>query len=163
MTLTDAHVAVLKIGLSFVPNQAFDIFEWVKDINLFARKLALKKEYKDKPRQQTDDMTAKDIEALGLFESLQRKSEGGSNDVSGSFSPFKPSSIYTPLFLQRSHIQLFVKLVERDLQPLWEKRGGRQKSFNLSFEEWKALQKLRNNKSLVIKPADKGGNIVLTE
>lgn len=69
-------MAVLKRGVSFLQTQDFDLFEWVKDINLFAGKLALRKEYKDKPIQQVEDITSKDIEALRLVESLQNECEG---------------------------------------------------------------------------------------
>lgn len=79
------------------------------------------------------------------------------------FSPFKLKINYTPPFPQGSHIQLFVRLVEWDLHALWERRGGKEKSFSLTYAEWRALEEWRRNKSLIVKPADKDGNIVLME
>lgn len=35
--------------------------------------------------------------------------------------------------------------------------------YNISFKEKRALMDLKNNDSLIIKPADKGGGIVLQE
>lgn len=77
--------------------------------------------------------------------------------MTGPFSPYKRN--HTPPFPQGSHIQLFVKLVEKDLQTLWEKRGVRNKHFNLTYADWTALQE----QWLIIKSADKRVNIVLME
>lgn len=40
------EISVLKKGLSFVPTTHFKVFEWIKDLNLFTRKLKWKKCYK---------------------------------------------------------------------------------------------------------------------
>lgn len=74
-SLYPEHISVLKKGLSFVPTQDLNLHEWVKDINLFARKLALKKEYKDKPSDPTQCTNSKDIEMLRILESLQEEEE----------------------------------------------------------------------------------------
>lgn len=42
-TLSANHMRILKKGLSFSPTPSFDEFGWARDINLFARKLALHK------------------------------------------------------------------------------------------------------------------------
>lgn len=40
--LSDKEILVLQKGLLFCPDQNLDIFECVKDVNLFARKLLMK-------------------------------------------------------------------------------------------------------------------------
>lgn len=71
--ISSEHIAVLNKGLSFVPIQDLNLFQWVKNINLFARKLALKKEYKDKPSEPIQPITSKDIE---VFRILARRMRG---------------------------------------------------------------------------------------
>ncbi|MEE6470790.1 hypothetical protein FKM82_009063 [Ascaphus truei] len=43
--LTDNQISVLKYGLSFSPIYNTESFTWVKDLNLFCRKLLLHKFY----------------------------------------------------------------------------------------------------------------------
>ncbi|XP_040277995.1 zinc finger protein OZF-like [Bufo bufo] len=54
-------------------------------------------------------------------------------------------------------IDVFVNQVCRDLSSLISRHGG----FNCSKSEYKALLDLEKKKNLIIKPLDKGGNIVL--
>ncbi|XP_041424931.1 uncharacterized protein LOC121395443 isoform X3 [Xenopus laevis] len=59
-------------------------------------------------------------------------------------------------------VETFVKAVERDIGKLeWSKRHS--KTLNLSREERVALQTLKDDTSIIIKPADKGGAIVVMD
>lgn len=44
--LSTDEINLLKKGFTFTPTSIYDSFTWVKDINLFARKLALHKYHK---------------------------------------------------------------------------------------------------------------------
>ncbi|XP_071993373.1 uncharacterized protein [Engystomops pustulosus] len=66
-------------------------------------------------------------------------------------------STFCPPLPAGSSIDIFYEQVCRDVKSLIYPTSNP----NLSMAEWKALQKLKRDKSLVIKPADKGGNIVV--
>lgn len=63
--------------------------------------------------------------SFSIYKILQNKCEGGNAKVTGPFSPYKLKSNYTPPFPQGSHILIFVKLVEKDLQTPWERREAK--------------------------------------
>lgn len=80
--LTYEKVLVLQKGLSFCLDQNLDIFECVKDVNLFARKLLLKvmldKSNPDKPNytELFSGYTVADFRALkGLILLMQENQE----------------------------------------------------------------------------------------
>lgn len=81
------------------------------------------------------------------------------NNDNTELAPFMPKSIWTPPDEKLpEEIRLLMTKDQEDL-----KRGfkfSREKS-NLTQEEVKALRDLRNNKHIVIKPADKGSAVVI--
>ena len=74
---------------------------------------------------------------------------------------FKKASTFCPTSTLNPTLVTFSKLVERDVQKLAlssEKVNARQ---NITAEERKALDELSKNNKIIIKPADKGGSIVV--
>ena len=55
-------------------------------------------------------------------------------------------------------LEIFLRQMERELFPLLP---GNSTSYNLTKEEWKAMRRLAEDPSFVIKPADKGSCVVV--
>ena len=72
----------------------------------------------------------------------------------------KPSSGWTPQSGLEPHIDIFKENIIHDtMREL--KRPPKHMRYNLTKEERAAIKTLKNNKEIVIKPADKGGKIVI--
>ncbi|KAJ1201429.1 hypothetical protein NDU88_005238 [Pleurodeles waltl] len=87
----------------------------------------------------------------------------GLSSSTTSISGLRPRSRFTPVFSSDNAIDVFYKLVTDDLYKL-EKQyilGRKTWSNNLSPQERMALRSLDDIKDIVIKEADKGGNIVI--
>ncbi|CAH2219836.1 Hypothetical predicted protein, partial [Pelobates cultripes] len=80
------------------------------------------------------------------------------NDVSRPLTDFKPQSYFTPNFADTPHVDLFVQISLNELETTVNQGST---TSNLSFMERKALKDLQQQTEIIIKPADKGGNIVL--
>ncbi|CAJ0955511.1 unnamed protein product, partial [Ranitomeya imitator] len=67
-------------------------------------------------------------------------------------SSFQPPHIYHP-------VETYIELVKNDVKKVLEsiERGNHHVRHNLSVEEKRALSTLKDNKQIIIKPADKGG------
>lgn len=76
----------------------FELFEWVKDINLFACKVVLRKKYKGQTKR-LHFVNLKDIEGVMLLESLQNEGMGEAREVLGPAS-LKVKINYTPFLTQ---------------------------------------------------------------
>lgn len=72
----------------------------------------------------------------------------------------KNKSKKCPLLKTNPTIWMFVQQVMREINNLDQKKGG---ISNLNRNKRKALRNLETNPNLVIKPSDKGGNIVLMD
>ncbi|KAL7388934.1 hypothetical protein ABVT39_016775 [Epinephelus coioides] len=78
------------------------------------------------------------------------------HDQYPSSSTFYPSTNLSPI------IVTFNKLVERDFEEMLKKDKGPKYS-NLNYEERKALEELEKNPEIIIRPADKGGAVVVLD
>lgn len=115
--LSVSEMTLLKKGLSFTPIPKFNVFNWVKDVNLFARKLALKKLHMSL-NTDTRSLIQREQEAINTLEQLQMESEQGVTYLKGPFSKLKPKSQFTPFFSQYANINTFVSMVSQDLRAL---------------------------------------------
>ncbi|OCT72218.1 hypothetical protein XELAEV_18035190mg [Xenopus laevis] len=70
----------------------------------------------------------------------------------------KPKSTFNPTHVNSHFINIFRDLVLEDLDTLNLKKYNKP---NLTKGEQKALKDLKNDKTIIIKPADKGGGIVI--
>ena len=73
--------------------------------------------------------------------------------------PFKLPSKFTPPLPDNDNLIEYISLIYNDLKnkPDFNRTHKR----NITNDELKSLNDLKNNKDIVIKPADKGGSIVL--
>lgn len=156
LILNSGEKSLLNKGLKYTPTPHFDNFTRIKDINMFARKLALHKYFKKDQRRIEQNQ---DDDVLEMLEELQEEGEGEINVISPPLSHLKPMSKMTPPFVQYKHLDVFVNMVTEDIKKI-KPRGGR-KHTNLSKEDKQALGKLKENEDIILKPSDKGGNIVI--
>ncbi|XP_069615983.1 uncharacterized protein [Ranitomeya imitator] len=151
--LTPTQTQVLEKGLTFAPVASFNSFTMIKDLELFARKLNFKKYFAN----QTKNISPSDIEARTLsdLEDLLIEQEthgqvGVPTHLHGQSQHFPPNGICP-------NVDIFVKLVKRDILHISKKPT----QYNLSAAQNRAINELKKMKDIVIKPADKGGNVVV--
>ncbi|XP_069823880.1 vomeronasal type-2 receptor 26-like [Dendropsophus ebraccatus] len=161
VTLSSEQMTLLKKGLPFTPTPDFDESNWVKDINLFARKLILHKYHLIRSRNPSV-IHQRENEAIRALEALEQEHLTGPPVKVAPFSDLKPKSQYTPTIALYHNIETFVNMVSLDLAELGKRKKRQSFPSNLTKEECNALDKLRKNNDIEIKNSDKGGNIVLT-
>lgn len=133
-TLHPDEVSLLNKGLSFVPSKPADCFVTKIELFKFFRNLRLKTYYKDTTSSQ-----------------IYNKQERGK---------FKPTSTFCPPIVNPS-LDTFCRLVERDVEQLFSNPHPHNGMNNLTLSERQALDKLCKDKNIVVKPADKGGGLVI--
>ncbi|XP_078524832.1 vomeronasal type-2 receptor 26-like [Lissotriton helveticus] len=126
--------------------------------------------------QEQGIVSIRDLDTLAILEELRdenstqsvlskdnaiRAAEMGVTQV-GEKSPFKPPSQFCPQ-LPTDAIDIFSDTVIQELQTLRtkEEKSKRKIKWNLPFSKRKAMQNLERDESIIIKPSDKGGNVVL--
>lgn len=153
--LTPTEMNILCKGLSFVPTPKFNNFNWTKDMCLFARKLRWQKYFCLKQKREAaelgiDPRRLEDVRLLfGIAESTV-------NTGKGPMTTFKNSSIKMPPQGDISAVDVFVDVLLRDLEHM--RIHSRP---NCTQTELEAIQPLEQDENVVLKPSDKGGNIVL--
>lgn len=176
--LTEEQVYVFKLGLTFCPSTDIDRFQLIKNLHFIARRLMFKVIY-DKPSTMENydfpPLEFSQLELQAMDNLMLLWEEGHTSDkeppvltlpgvaVPGmSFPPptsFIPKSHAFPLLHANPNIWAFVqqstsKIKSMDLDD--------QHLHNLSFRHRRALRDLQCHLGLVvIKPADKGGNVVV--
>ena len=136
LPLSEPEKSILGKGLNFVPlTKKTDEFTVKEDTEKFLRRDKLKAHFHDK--EQPSDEPQRDE-----FETLKPK-----------------KSNWTPPDGQFTSVDLFVKKFRVDIQKLNFNKSL--KFSNLSKEEWTAHQNLKTRDDIVIKPADKGGAVVV--
>ena len=136
LPLSEPEKSILGKGLNFVPlTKKTDEFTVKEDTEKFLRRVKLKAHFHDK----------------------EKPSDEPQRDEFESLKPRK--SNWTPLDGQFTSVDLFVKKCRVDIQKLNFNKNL--KFSNLSKEEWTAHQNLKTRDDIVIKPADKGGAVVI--
>ncbi|CAJ0915856.1 unnamed protein product [Ranitomeya imitator] len=142
----DTHqLAILQKGLAFCPMYKFNSFELNMDLQRFYRNIRLRVHFSEQPavpNSSRQDKTLLELRDLGLQ----------------THSSYMPPRSNPP-------VETFVSLVERDIHTLTREmdRGKFQFHTNLTHAERLSLEQLASDKSLIIKPADKGGATVVMD
>ncbi|KAJ1199269.1 hypothetical protein NDU88_003107 [Pleurodeles waltl] len=132
--LTEDHEKVLYKGSGYVPTNKMDSFKMRQELSEFFRHICLK------------------IFLDGSVETSQRPGDTG----------FRPKSTFTPNLAQLpQEVTVFEQAVTNEIENLG--REEKHSFMNLSRLEQKALEELNLNPSIIIKPADKGGAIVILD
>uniref|UniRef100_A0A8C5MKL4 Uncharacterized protein n=1 Tax=Leptobrachium leishanense TaxID=445787 RepID=A0A8C5MKL4_9ANUR len=144
----------------FVPTPHFNKFGWIKDLNLFARKLALHV-FKEKKKEREAKNLGVSSEDYVHLENILALLDECPPDASNFFTQFRHKIKFTPSFSDFSNIEVFVNLVTSEIESIkhkdlcWES--------NLSRYEQRALKELQDVRNIVIKQSDKGGNLVIMD
>ncbi|XP_072016901.1 uncharacterized protein [Amphiura filiformis] len=149
LTISESERSVLAKGLKFIPiNRHVDEFQIRQDAQQFYRRLRLKAHFHSQNQNDDDDTDdesndSTDIQPVSSYlDTLQ-----------------KVKSNFTPKEGQLPVLDFFIDKCENDINKLDFKQSHRRR--NTTVEEDKALKSLHNNPDIVIKPADKGGAIVV--
>ena len=136
-TLQDAEISVLSKGLGFCPTPgAPDIGDIIRDLDSFKRKTRIQLFFTDP----TQGSKTESIPSGGPFEHRSFKLKSTFNPV----GPFQLESMFHSI-----------------KQDLHRQKYKEPKKKNLTKEEYKAIKSLKNNKNIIMKPADKGSAIVI--
>ncbi len=140
------------ITSSFVPPPPiFDLGELKQDVDRFFRSASLYLWHlKDNDTQTNTDES-----------DTNSTNSDSDSDPHPTIAPFqhpklKPKSMWTPPF--PSLLEHVYQLVLHDI---FEYKTKHTTTRNLSSGEYKAINSLKNNRKIVIKPADKGSNVVI--
>ena len=138
--MTPGETSLLSKGLNFIPTPNKEHPDkLLQDILLFVRELRLNYYfYQDTTTESTEPTEENDTH----------------NDIS------HPSSGWTPPSGQDPLLESYRSTTIHNTMEI-KRKNNRKFKRNLKKEEWKAITTLRNNKGIVIRPADKGGNIVI--
>ncbi|KAJ1157731.1 hypothetical protein NDU88_010431 [Pleurodeles waltl] len=131
--LNNSELQALEKGLAFVPTPKLDVFKLRIELAEFFHKIRLRTFFLQNPEPNTE----------------REKNTG-----------LRPESKFTPTsHLMPPEVLAFEKSVSRKIGNL--QNTQREIFHNISIEELTALQNLSNDPSITIKPADKGGAIVI--
>lgn len=143
-TLSPICIQVLAKGLSFCPNPHMDWFQLELDLHQFFRRLKLRVWFNDKTPTVQTEIVNRPVLCLKDFDL----------NVKSDFSPN----------VNNSSIDAFIDLVKADIDLL--RKHSQQLPFkypNMTHAEIAAVNTLSHDHSLTIKPADKGGGIVVMD
>ncbi|XP_077125312.1 uncharacterized protein LOC143782087 [Ranitomeya variabilis] len=147
-TLSPAELLALQKGLSFCPTPTWDKFKLTQDLQRFYRSLRLKTHFglpQDSAGNRTSTTVADPIPELSIINLGLRS-----------------TSTYNPPRTNHA-TEAYIDLIQRDINTILEQHrlGGLPTHSNISPVEKQAIESLRSNKKITIKPADKGGAIVV--
>ena len=143
--LTRDHKSVLNKGLKFIPTPNPDHkSQYLTDYLCFERKLRLKYHFS----RQDDSQDESDSEEETFYDAESIPQE----------SPLNESSGWTPNTGQDPHLDYYCSLTTEDVI---KEKTSKPKRYNLTLKERQALKDLTSDETIVIKPADKGGKIVV--
>ena len=153
LNLSEAEKSVLQKGLNFIPiKPTTDEFTSKEDCEKFYRRLRLKAFFHDKDHDSSEQSIENQDQQNGEI-----VSEPKEELVFEQLNPKK--STWVPPPGKFSSLDHYIQRCRTEIAQLdFRKRIRNQ---NLTREELNALKSLRNRTDIVIKPADKGGAVVV--
>ena len=143
--LSNSEWSVLEKGLNFCPtSKEPNRINLLDDLYFFCRKLRLK-EYFYSPESGNTDVEA-------INEDDVERCHSGTRKANPYYNPSKATS---------DPLKTYMSVVKKEVTQLL-KRGNTQRS-NLTNEEREALKDLSSNEKITVKPADKGGKVVVMD
>ncbi|XP_073481353.1 uncharacterized protein [Aquarana catesbeiana] len=131
VTFTQEELLVLDSGIKYAPKATFNQFEAFIDLQKFIRKLSLKKYFLEKEESQHQH-----------------------TDTVYKHSKLRNKSTFNPRSTTNQHIEVFKRLVEKEIRNIKPTKSSKDRI-------WQGLRKLEKRKNIVIRPADKGGGVVI--
>nr|XP_054750223.1 uncharacterized protein LOC129255931 [Lytechinus pictus] len=166
--LSDAEISLLSKGISFCPTPSqIDHFQLQADLNELKRKMYLKVYYSSK-QSQADQLNNTTIHPTKDSNNTQdphsqmipTQDTDAPSDSQQTYRCPSGRNKWIPN-INNPRLQLFMENVERDVNEAATKYETNRYHDNLSRQERQALESLRSNPNIVIKPADKGSAIVV--
>lgn len=147
--LTEHHKSLLNKGMKFAPDNKPDHFQMFIDANKFIRNINLKKYFMG-VQKVNPTVEKKGGENINREELL---------DITSKFAHtvLKNKSEFIPKVCNNECIDTFKRIVTKELKSMKSPVG----LDNLTNKEKEALKDLKLDKTIVIKPADKGGGVVI--
>eukprot|EP00794_Sanderia_malayensis_P004198 gene4198-4758_t len=144
LLLTEDERSVLNKGLKFVPvRKNVDQFQVMHDTESFFRRLRLKAHFYDPEEQPSQEII-----------NIPSPSEAAYID-----NLFPTKSTWSPSTGAHNALDLYVEKCRYEISRIDFSIPYRKS--NLSRSEWLALKQLKSRDDIVIKPADKGGRVVV--
>ncbi|XP_069506106.1 olfactory receptor-like protein COR4 [Ambystoma mexicanum] len=176
--LTKSQTSLLSLGLNFCPTVNYDYAQVRIDFDKFLRKIKQKKFFanidapmkRPIPRMGGTDLLISDIPSLMDLACLEDDQYDPSNidfsdfDINPNWdirTKLKSKSRFNPQFPVGGCIEAFHDLCIEDLRKLRHKAGTSKQ--NLTIDQRQALNELQLLSNIVIKPADKGSNVVIQD
>ncbi|CAJ0951695.1 unnamed protein product, partial [Ranitomeya imitator] len=134
----------------------------IKDLNLFARRLKWKKHFANEDKKCCNDLGI-DEDLLGDVRFLFHLGDPNPNDLGeGPFTDLKnKSKRMPPPTNDLSAVDVFVNLVTNEIMQL--DKIKKRSVHNFTKAEMKSLCELEKDHDRIIKPSDKGGNVVVMD
>ena len=127
-------------GLNYIPNTPRDHpVKLIQELLLFDRRIKLHNFFYSEEEEDT---------------AYNNRTEESTHKL------IKPSSGWTPQSGLDAHIDIFKDEIVKELLTHYN-RPAKAIKYNLTLPERKAMKELKENKDIIIKPADKGGKIVI--
>lgn len=152
-------MGILQRGLSFVPTSKFDLFNWTKDLNLFARKLRWRKYFCAQEKKQCAELQIPD-DLLSDVRLLYSLADMPNETGKGPFTSLHNKSKKMPPHGDISCVDVFLHSVLQDLEAISKISSP---TNNCTRAETEVIKNLEKDKKIVIKSSDKGGNIVILD
>ena len=145
--LSETEISVLELGLTFIPSQKnFNKINVASDVFAFIRRLKLREYFFSKDVDESSNSSNADDDEDRDYTKWTYKNPGWYPDeVRNNRSP---------------NLQKFISDIQEDIRHSLSNNNTKYWN-NLSNDQRQALQSLINDQTIIVKPADKGGAIVV--